>query len=400
MTLLVVSTWFPLPPDNGSRLRAFHLLRGLARRHDVSLLSFCDAGRPSDEQTAALLECCRTVETVPRGAFRSGKLTHRGLLSPVPRAYAQAFSAEMDARVRAAARAHDAVVALQIPSAMCARRVARQVPSVFEEAEVAVIRDAAATAQGTAGRLRRTLTWLKYARFVRGLSSRFACTTVVSDTERAILEGIGCDSRKLKIVPNGVDGADLAWPPCPKTRGLIYPGSITYAANADAVRWFLGSILPLIDAGQASRVPFLVTGASDGVSAADWPNVSRMTLTGRLPDVRPAIAERAVCVVPLRVGGGTRLKILQAMALGTPVVATSKGAEGLDVHPERDILIGDTPERFSAQVLRVLEDPALGCRLAAAARLLVSEQYTWERSGERLNEAVSEAVSTWKAART
>ena len=117
-------------------------------------------------------------------------------------------------------------------------------------------------------------------------------------------------------------------------------------------------------------------------------------------DVRPAIAERAVCVVPLRVGGGTRLKILQAMALGTPVVATSKGAEGLDVHPERDILIGDTPERFSAQVLRVLEDPALGCRLAAAARLLVSEQYTWERSGERLNEAVSEAVSTWKAART
>ena len=91
----------------------------------------------------------------------------------------------------------------------------------------------------------------------------------------------------------------------------------------------------------------------------------RPTLTGNLPDVRPAIAGSAVCVVPLRIGGGTRLKILQAMALGTPVVSTSKGAEGLDVTPGRDILIGDTPDAFAAQVVRLLNDAALADTLSA-----------------------------------
>ena len=399
MRLLAVSTWFPLPADNGSRLRAYHLVRELAKSHEVTLLSFCDAGQPAEEQTAALLEFCRTVETVPRGAFHTGRLASRGLFSRVPRSYVQSFSADMTARVRAAAPAHEAVVALQVVAAFHAQEVARDRPAVFEEAELAVIRDAAGREASAAGRLRRTLTWLKYSSFVRGLCRRFTRTTAVAETERAILEGIGCDPRKLKVVPNGVDSADLEWPACRKIGRLIYPGSLTYAANADAVRWFLASIHPIIG-GERPDIDFLVTGASDGVSTADWPDRSRMTLTGRLPDVRPAIAESAVCVVPLRVGGGTRLKILQAMALGTPVVATSKGAEGLDVTPEHDILIGDTPERFAAHVLRILEDPALGARLAAAARRLVRERYTWEASGDRLNEAVSEAVSAWKAART
>ena len=101
--------------------------------------------------------------------------------------------------------------------------------------------------------------------------------------------------------------------------------------------------------------------------------------------------------MPLRVGGGTRLKILQAMALGTPVVATSKGAEGLDVTPGRDILIGDTPEEFAAHVIRLLADRALADNVAAAARTLVRDRYTWARSGAMLDEVVRLAVSEWKA---
>ncbi|HNV03020.1 MAG TPA: glycosyltransferase [Vicinamibacterales bacterium] len=397
MRLLVVSTWFPLPPDNGSRLRAYHLLRELGRRHDVTLLSFRGEGRPTAGQEAALRESCRAIDTVPDGAFAERRLTARGLLSPVPRSYAQAFSADMAARIRAAAPGHDAVVALQVTAAFHARAAAKRLPGVFEEAELAVIRDAAGMETSAARRLRRRATWLKYSRFVRSLCRRFAVTTVVSEAEREILAGIGCDPRALKVVPNGVAAADLEWPASRRCERLIYPGSLTYAANADAVRWFLASILPLIDAARPG-VEFLVTGSSDGVEAADWQGHGRMTLTGHLPDVRPAVAESAVCVVPLRIGGGTRLKILQAMALGTPVVSTSKGAEGLAVTPGRDILIGDSPDQFAAHVLRLLADAELGTRLAAAARDLVRERYTWERSGERLHEAVAEAVSAWRVA--
>jgi glycosyltransferase involved in cell wall biosynthesis len=398
MKLLAVSTWFPSPPDNGARLRAFHLLRELGRHHDIALLSFSDAGLPSVEQTAPLLEFCRCVDTIPRGAFHRGSLTPRGLLSTVPRAYVQGFSADMQARVRGAISGQHAALALGITAALYFRSI-RALPVVFEEAEVAVIRDAAASESRAVPRLRRSLTWFKYSRFVRDLSRRLDRTTVVSDNERALLVGMGCDPRRVAVVPNGVDAGDLSWPAGPRRDRLVYPGALTFPANADAVRWFLGEILPIIHRARPD-VDVWVTGDSGGVTAADLPPANRFTLTGRLSDVRPAIAESMICVVPLRIGGGTRVKILQAMALGTPVLSTSKGAEGLDMVPERHLLIGDSPEVFASQALRLLADAGLRSRITADARALVRDRYTWAHSGARLNAVIGEAVSEWKAGST
>jgi polysaccharide biosynthesis protein PslH len=395
MKLLVVSTWFPWPADNGSKLRAFHLIRELAARHEVTLLSFCDGGEPAPERLAPLREFCRSVDVVPQAPFPRGALTLRGLLSGVPRAYVQGFSSDMLARVRAAVPGQDAAVGFEVTGGMYFRRVT-SLPVVFEEAEVAVIRDQYVRETRRVRKLRRGLTWWKYSRFVRDLCRRAACATVVSETEREILEGIGCDAARIAVVPNGVDASDLDWPRGEVADRLIYPGSLTYVANRDAVEWFLASILPVVHRVRPD-VEFWVTGALVPGSRPVAGPEARLTLTGHLADVRPAVAESAVCVVPLRIGGGTRLKILQAMALGTPVVATSKGAEGLDVTPGRDILIGDTPGTFAAHVLSLLSDRGLADNMAAAARTLVRERYTWARSGALLDEALNRAVREWKA---
>lgn len=390
MNLLVLSTWFPFPPDNGSKLRAFNLLRELARHHRVTLLSFGEAEPVAEPRIAALAEYCASVQIVPRTAFHEGSLTRRGFLSPVPRAYVQGYSREMADAVRRAAPGHDAAVAFAVTAGLYFLDNG-SIPVVLEEAEVAVIRDQVRAAHGL-GRLRRRLTWWKYARFVRALTRRASFTTVVSEAERAILEDIGCEPRRLAVVPNGVDAADLDWPRTEADADrLIYPGALTYFANLDAMQWFTREVLPmLLRERPATRL--WVTGASDEASRDALGAHGAVTLTGYLPDVRPAIAASAACVVPLRIGGGTRLKILQSMALGTPVVSTSKGAEGLDVTDGRDILIADSPGDFASQVLRVLTDPALGARLAAAARALVRERYTWAGSGTILNEIVERSA--------
>lgn len=394
MRLLVVSTWFPYPPDNGSKLRAFHLLRELARRHDVSLLSFCESGRPAADDLARLQNICGTVDVVDRGAFVRGALTARGLLSLTPRSYVQGFSQQMETEIRKKVPAHDAALALQVVAAMHLRHTLT-LPAVFEEAEVAVIEEQVASERDPIRHLRRRLTWWKYARFIRALCRQFHHTTVVSDAERARLVRMGCDPARVSVVPNGIDEADLAWQQARQPCRLVYPGALTYSANCDAVRWFLETVLPAIREARPD-VEFWVTGSTNGVSVSDLPNAGLATFTGHLADVRPAIAGSTVCVVPLRVGGGTRLKILQAMALGTPVVATSKGAEGLAVMPEQDILVADTPEQFASQVLRLLADRNLQARISRMARQLVQRQFTWTHSGARLEEALGQAVSAWR----
>jgi glycosyltransferase involved in cell wall biosynthesis len=395
MKLLVVSTWYPWPPDNGAKMRAWGLLRELARHHRVSLVSFSDGGPIDASRLARLEACCHSVDVVPRTAFHGGPASRARLFSATPRAYAQAFSPAMKALVRRALPGHDVAVALGLWAVpYLADETA--VPVVFEEAELAIVRDEYLSAPGVLRRLRRGLTWWKYSRFVRRLCGRAAQTTVASEQERTILRSIGCDASRVTVVPNAVDAEDLDWPrPSAPAPRLIYAGSPTYAPNLDAVTWFAASALPIIQRSRPST-GFWVTGRADERAAA-CERESGVMFTGYLPDVRAAIAESAVCVVPLRIGGGTRLKILQAMALGTPVVSTTKGAEGLDVTPGHDILIGDTADELAAHVLRLLDDPALATRLAHAARELVRTQYTWARSGATLNGVIGAANAAFKA---
>lgn len=386
MRIVFLSRWFPYPADNGSRLRVFNLLSQLARRHELYLVSFAE-GPVAAEAKAALGRLCREVLTVPYAPFRPRGLgTLPALLSPTPRWAAATYSRELDQTLRrlsAERGPFDLVIASQIDMAPYARAVAAP-RRILEELELSTLRDAAARGPGPAAAMRRRLTWWKHARYVARQLRRFDGFTVVSARELALARRLGPAGGPAAIVPNGVDLEACAGPwGEPEPGRLIYCGALSYGANLDAVSYFLAEIMPLVRA-QLPDAELLVTGRSDVASAARLAGAPGLRLTGYLADVRPAVAASWASVVPLREGGGTRLKVLESLALGTPVVATSKGAEGLELRAGSEILIADSAAQFAAATLALLRDPELRARLGAAGRQAVRERYGWGAIGDGL----------------
>jgi glycosyltransferase involved in cell wall biosynthesis len=390
MKLLVVSSWFPFPASNGSKLRALNLLKSLSERHDVTLLTFAEAGE--EQHVDDLKPLCASVQVVSGNPFKAGSsLGVRPLFSRLPRSYAATYSPEMQGLVDRALPRQDAAVALQVGAALYLAGTPA-VPRVLDEVEAGVLKDQHQREVHPVARVRKGLTWLKFSRFVRGLVSSFDRTTVVSDVERSYLEDMGCDLRRVRVVPNGVDRDHLSFAETRKPEQVIYPGAVTFSANLDAVQYFVHEVLPRIRRAKPD-VRFLVTGGTGDVDVGGLASQGLVTFTGHVPDVRALIARSAACVVPLRIGGGTRLKILEAMALGTPVVSTTKGAEGLAVAHDEHVLLADTPDDFAACVVRLLDDPELGDRLVSRGRGLVRSSYTWDRIGQQFGAVLDEAVA-------
>jgi len=258
---------------------------------------------------------------------------------------------------------------------------------VFEEVELTVLRDRFCRETNLWRRMRYGLMWHKLARYVRKVLNDIDGCTVVSEQERDLVASITSRPMSMMVVvPNGVDleaNTGAFGKPVPGT--LIYSGALTYDANFDAMGFFLKDILPLVRE-QRSDVTLRITGRYDGVPVERLPLGTGVELTGYLDDIRPAVAQSWVCVVPLRIGGGTRLKILEAMSLGTPVVSTSKGAEGLEVEHGRNVLIADEPQDFARCVLDLLQDERLRSRLATNGRRLVEARYSWEQSAHHLEQ--------------
>jgi len=187
---------------------------------------------------------------------------------------------------------------------------------------------------------------------------------------------------RIACVPTGVD-IEYFKPPCgiQHTHDLVFLGAMDWRPNIDGVQWFVSSVLPLIRARRPD-VSLAVVGRH-GVPERD----SRIHLTGTVDDVRPYLWRSAVSIVPLRIGGGTRLKIYEAMAARIPVVSTSVGAEGLDVRDGENIAIADSPRHFAERCLALLDDSRERQRMAANAWEMVSACYSWEvisRKFERL----------------
>ena len=390
MRILVVSSWFPSPPSNGSKLRAFHLMTQLASRgHRLTLLSFAEAAelRLADDVRAM----CESVETVEGNPHKAGAaLPPFRLLGRMPRSYATTYSPTMASLVASRWQSHDLLLALQIGAALYLDPT-MTLPTVFDEAEVGVVRDRYRNEMHPLRRARHGLTWWKYGSFIRSLTRIADRTTTVSSVERQHLIDAGCDGERINEVPNGVDDRHLQTPAAGVERcaPLIYPGAITYHANLDGVRHFTTDILPRLLATHPD-VRLQVTGDTAGVDTREFSGP--VTFTGHVSAVAPLLRAARLCIVPLRVGGGTRLKALESMAIGTPVVSTSKGIEGLALTPEHDVLIGDDPETFARQVARLLDDDTLRARLSANGRQTIAKRYTWTLVGDALEQTLMRAV--------
>lgn len=223
-------------------------------------------------------------------------------------------------------------------------------------------------------------------RFETAAVERATRTIAVSDLDAEVLRQLAPRS-EIRTVPNGVD-TEYFQPVAEAANAeeLVFVGAMTYYPNVDSVKYFVEDIWPLIRAVRPNA-RFTVIGAHPPESIKAYGLAPGINVVGQVPDIRPYVGNAAVYVVPLRVGGGTRLKILDAMAMGKAIVSTSVGCEGLEVSNGRDIAVADTPNAFAERVLSLMNDAATRARMGTAARATVQAAYGWERLG-----AMQEAV--------
>jgi sugar transferase (PEP-CTERM/EpsH1 system associated) len=268
-----------------------------------------------------------------------------------------------------------------------------KVPTVLDlfGVESAVMARYAERAGNALRRAYAGLTARKLARYERQVCPRFTECLAVSEDDRRLLQGAGIEA--VTVIPNGVDvEAFRPDPTCAVAPDrLVFTGRMDYHANVDGIVWFCREIWPRVRAARPN-LQLQIVGGHPTSEVRQLAQHAGVEVTGFVKDVRPYLAEATVAVVPLRVGGGTRLKILEMLALGKTVVSTSIGAEGLAVRSGRELLIGDGPEGFAEQVERGLADAGLRERLGTAGRRLVEAEYDWGAIARRLEDVYADCV--------
>jgi sugar transferase (PEP-CTERM/EpsH1 system associated) len=387
----------PYPPEQGRSVRNYNLLRYLATRHRVSLLSFAEPGA-LPEHIEHLRCLCERVETLPTPR-RSGVDRLRTLLNSTWPDMAWRLASQEYAEALKRWLAAERFDVLQVEGIELARYLlagdvlgSERPLIVFDDhnAEYLLQKRAFLTDLRTPSRwpasLYSLVQWLRLRSFERRACRTADRVVVVSEADAAALRALDPTMRPA-VVPNGVDlvlcrpglpaRTDLARP------YLVFVGKMDFRPNVDAVLWFAERVLPHLWS-RRSDVRFCIVGQSPSRRLDVLRHEPRITITGRVEDPRPYIAGADLYVVPLRVGGGTRLKVLEAMAMGQAIISTGLGVEGLGVTDGQHLLLADDPRTFAARILELLDDPDRRRALGAAARAFAEERYGWERIGPLL----------------
>jgi len=390
LNILFLSRWYPYPQNNGSKIRIYNLLTGLSHEHDVSLISFYERSDPEPDLTH-MQKICQDVQVIQHKGFAPNSLRSLlGFFSLKPRSFIDVYSNDMRDKIEKSIEKNsfDCIIASQIDMAAYAEWF-DCIPAIFEEAELGILYDRFAEANSLPAKLRHWLTWRKSRSFITKLLKEYKLTTVVSERERQLLSRIAPQGASIEIIPNCINLKDYEEVhAAPQAETLIFIGSFNYQPNYQGMVWFLEKVYPLLKASHPN-LKLTITGAHGG---RPLPNSRDVTLTGYVEDIRPIVARAWCSIVPLHIGGGTRIKILDAMALRTPVVSTSKGAEGLEVNDGEHILIADDPRDFAEAVRRILESYDLRQKLADNAYNLVCEKYDWEIIMPRFLQLLEKAV--------
>ncbi len=409
MRILWLNASLLLPLDKGGRLRTWHLMRHLARRHTITYLSFADPQQPPADRDG-MSEVCAELVTVPRTEQTKSGLQFyasvaKHLFDPVPYAVAQyrsrAYRAAVDRALTHAT--YDRIVCdFLVPAINLPRQL--PAPSVLftHNVEAEIWRRHAET---ESGRLKKPLfrnQWLRMRRFEARTLARFDRILAVSDVDRDTLQALypaSMAGKSISVVPTGVDTAFFADVPAEpiSPRRLVFIGSMDWLPNVDAVTHFAREILPRIR-GAEPNVTFSIVGRAPTPAVQQLAELPGVEVTGRVDDIRPYLASAAVNVVPLRIGGGTRLKIYEAMAAGRATVSTRIGAEGLPTEHGRHLLLADDAAAFADAVVALLRNADERRTLASNARALVTSRYDWSIAATHLEQAILDTTTPTPAA--
>ena len=407
MKILFVTPFLPSPPRFGGQRRLDGLMRGLARNHEVSCLSFNRTDEWEHSSLEATRSYCREVVTIPNLDLTDNRekrtLQLRSLLSlhsyeHVLAARRVDFQLALD-RMLAATR-YDVVqfefvqmAAFRFPKDHRTRPV-----FVLDEhnVEFDILRRTARAAGELPRHVYNSLNWRKLAREERAAWRLFDGITLTSRRDEELLQH-DFPGASSAVVPNGVDVAEFSMAEgSGESDVILFFGAINYQPNHDGVCYFIDEIFPKLRRLRPNaRFQILGPGARQSILDRQGNGVE---VLGMVDEVGPYIDRASAVVVPLRIGGGTRLKIVEALSKGKPVISTRLGAEGIDVVHDGHLLLADEPEDFAQQVARVLADEALASRLGKAGRALMEDKYSWRSIVSGLERFYDQRLSSRTAA--
>jgi len=418
MKILWVKADKLLPVQNGGNIRTYHVLRYLSARHELTFFSYYggtpdpDYERELQRQLPGAVAVCTGKRELSGAARALDYLAHLGAHPPY------AVSRFADAKVQK--KLQDWFREQRFDVAVCDFLDAAvnfpgrlSIPSVLfqHNVESEIWRRHAATAGNPAKKMLYRMEFRKMLRYERAAVRKFQHVISVSANDRSIMMQ-WVDADRVTVVPTGVDLAQYRPDPAkfdstnsdPNPLAASAPlitfvGAMDWEPNVDAVEYFCAEVWPLIKA-EVPQARFRIVGRNPGRRLQKWASNSNsndgsIEVTGRVHDVVEHLRQSAVVIVPLRIGGGTRLKIYEAMATGKAIVSTTVGAEGLDVHHGRDIVLADDARSFAQAAIMLLRDPELRRRYEKAAAETAA-RYDWPAIGERFSE-VLQAVAEKKS---
>lgn len=391
MNILFVAPRLPFPTDTGARIRTLHLLRQAIRSGaKVFLLTF-SFGDQSAEFLQARQEGCRVI-AVPHEDRITLKACFQALKRGLPLSVAKYRSPLMASQLVKLMNeekihlVHFDHIHMGQYGEMC-----KGVPFIVDEhnVECLILQRLASKETNPLKKMALTREAGVMARLEKDICTKAFRTFVVSEEDGKNLKNVcGADVR-TEVIPNGVDTSYFK-PELVETESrpeeeeaLVFTGSMDWLPNSDAVIHFCKNILPLIWKRKPD-VKFYIVGKNAPAGVQQFGEDKRILVTGSVPDVRPYVVRSKVFVVPLRIGGGTRLKILEAMSMAKSVVSTTIGAEGIQAQPGRDILLADVPEDFAEKTIQLLESDSQRKSLGEAGEKLVKEHYDWQVVGRKL----------------
>ena len=394
--ILFLAHRLPFPPDKGDKIRAFHILRHLAARHEVWLGAGVDDPADFRHTDSVALPICDAC-FAPLGPLRRGVNMLGGLISGEPLSVARFRHPKLARWVTRVLEDVRPDVVFVYSSALARYVVGRTAPGTR-----LVIDFVDADAEKWRAYAERAKPPLKaiYQREFRSLAafeSRALASAgaglLVSETERRLLAAQSpAEAHKLRVMPNGVDARYFGASESPSDgRSIVLCGRMDYAPNIDAAAWFAGEILPIVRSRRPDAL-FRIVGAAPTAAVRALARLPGVEVTGAVPDVRPYLAQAAVVVAPLRIARGVQNKVLEGMAAARPVVATPQALDGIAASIGRDLLVGETAAEFAQAVSDVLTGRAsLG--LGASARAFVLAHHQWAVQLRALDRLIGEDVA-------
>jgi glycosyltransferase involved in cell wall biosynthesis len=398
MKILWVKAGGLVPPDTGGKIRSYNILRELARQHSVTFFSFYAAHE--NDLHPGLKDIFEQVVSVPLklpAPKSPAEMLDYGarLLSSEPYGITKYCRPEVRRRLQALLQQqkYDVILCDFIFAAgVIPWDISTPKVLFTHNVEATIWRRHYEVATNPIWKAISRREWRKMeAAEVRYLRLANHVLTVSETDRNAFAEFI--DPAKLTVIPTGVD-VDYFQQMAVEDRpnSLVFTGSMDWLPNEDAIFYFAEAILPLIKR-QCPDISLEVVGRNPSRKLQALAETEKsIQLTGWVDDIRPFLARGSVCIVPLRIGGGTRLKIFEAMALCKAVVSTSVGAEGLPVQSGENIVLADTPEDFSNSVVSLLNNSVQRKRLGTSARTLVQENYSWRKVTENFARTLLEVV--------